>query len=487
MKLVFKIIWNLLAILGLITLVGIGLVAYLWFSNPFLQTVFSPTAIFYEKEVVADGAQEDTVGNSAEVQTETANNLAGELAQQLLDIEILSDHYANLLTRDITGSEVPATDSAVLLEGWVKRKNYKKLTKLVSKFSASSLNEMDLADNEQPPMEIENNAVVSPFETITRLHGMPSVGDVDPTAFLTPFFALFFGLCLTDAGYGIIMTAVFWWLTKKLQGDKKAIYMLLICSISTIIAGALTGSWFGDSIQVMIPQSSGAFTAINGVREKIMLFDPMKSPMTFFLISIALGYIQIIFALCIGLVNNIKRKDYATAVYNYLVWLVFLNSLLIFGLAKAEMLPVYLAKICGWIAIAMSGMIFWFSERKSGMAGRIGGGVFALFSTVFYFGDILSYVRIMALGMVTAGLGMAVNILVKLVMEVPYIGFILGALFFVGGHALNMVLSILSSFVHSLRLQFVEFFPKFFTGGGTEFKPLTRTSKYVLVNQKENS
>ena len=117
------------------------------------------------------------------------------------------------------------------------------------------------------------------------------------------------------------------------------------------------------------------------------------------------------------------------------------------------------------------------------MAGRIGGVVFALFGAVFYFGDILSYVRLMALGMVTAGLGMAVNILVKLLIDIPYVGWLLAAVMFVVGHLFNLAMSTLSSFVHSLRLQFVEFFPKFLAGGGHDFRPMQKEYRHVAIKQ----
>ena len=412
---------------------------------------------------------------------------AQKLSADELTLKILGDYYANLLDREQTRLSVPETEQTVLLEGWVKAKDFGRLKKTVAKFDACSVGEMPLAEGEEAPVEIDNNKAVKPFETITRLHGMPNLADVDPTAFLAPFFALFFGLCLTDAGYGIIIAVALWWLIKKIQGNKNALWMFFICSISTIVAGALTGGWFGDAFQALIPQETAAFRVLNGFRERLMLFDPMKEPITFFMISLALGYFQIIFALFIGLFNNIFRKDYATAVFNFLVWIIFLNSLAVLGLGKAIAIPAMVSQIAGWIAISQAVLIFCFSERKSGMAGRIGGGVFSLFSTVFYFGDVLSYVRIMALGMVTAGLGIAINILVKLVMEVPYVGFFLGALLFVGGHTLNIALSVLSSFVHSLRLQFVEFFPKFFTGGGKEFKPLSLCFKHLMIKTEKTN
>ncbi len=413
-------------------------------------------------------------------QIAAAKEQARDISEHQTELQILCDHYRNLLSREQTRLGAPETEQVVLLEGWVKSKDFGRLEKVVAKFESSSISEMELTEGEEVPIEIENNRAIKPFETITRLHGMPTLGDVDPTAFLAPFFALFFGLCLTDAGYGIVLAVALWWLMKKFQGDKKALWMFFICSICTIVAGALTGGWFGDAFQTLIPQ-------LSGFREKLMLFDPMKDPMIFFMISMILGYVQIMFALFIGFFNNLSRKDYATAVFNFLAWIIFLNSLVLLGLSKAVTMPEVVGKIAGWIAISQAILIFCFSERKSGMAGRIGGGVFSLFSTVFYFGDVLSYVRLMALGMVTAGLGIAVNILVELVMEVPYgIGYVLGALLFVGGHTMNLALSVLSSFVHSLRLQFVEFFPKFFTGGGKEFNPLSLSFKHLIIKTEKN-
>jgi V/A-type H+-transporting ATPase subunit I len=187
------------------------------------------------------------------------------------------------------------------------------------------------------------------------------------------------------------------------------------------------------------------------------------------------------------MLKNLRERDFVSALFEQVTWLVLLNCLVLLGLSKAGMLPTELVPIFGWIAIIQAILIFLFTERNSGIGGRIGGGVFALFNVIFYFGDILSYSRLMALGMVTAGLGMAVNILVQLLMDIPYVGFILGAGLFVGGHFFNLAMSVLSSFVHSLRLQFVEFFPKFLQGGGKDFKPLEESYQYILINQTRNN
>ena len=417
----------------------------------------------------------------AEIQKEQAElaGKAAQLAKDRLKLQILSDHHENLHSRIHAESTAPATDHAIFLEGWVKKKDYQSLEKLVSQFDACDIAPIEPGQDEEVPVEIDNGKFAKPFETITRLYGMPAPTDVDPTAFLAPFFALFFGLCLTDAAYGLIMVAVLWWVLKKFKGSKGPLWMFLMCSICTVFAGAITGSWFGDAIQQLVPEQYGA---VEGFRQKLMLFDPMSDPMTFFLLSLGLGYLQIIFGLCLALYNNLRNKDYAAAIFEQVTWLLLLNSLLLFGLCKGKLLPTGLAPIFGWVAIIQAILIFLFTERKSGLAGRIGGGVFALFSTVFYFGDVLSYVRLMALGMVTAGLGMAVNILCKLLMDVPYVGFILGGLLFIVGHLFNLAMSTLSSFVHSLRLQFVEFFPKFLVGGGRDFVPLKNKYTYISLD-----
>ncbi len=410
----------------------------------------------------------------------SCNEKAAELSRKKLSLQILFDHFQNLLGREETRVSVPGTESTVLLEGWVKKRHFGQLEKVVGGFGASSVTEMEIAEGEEPPVDIDNPSAVRPFETITRLYGMPSPVDVDPTVFLAPFFALFFGLCLTDAGYGIIMVAGLWWAIRKMQGNKGALWMVLTCSVMAIIAGALTGGWFGDAVQTLVPAK---YAWVNGFREKIMLFDPITNPMPFFKLSLALGYAQIMFGLVIAFFNNLRRKEYAAAVCEQLAWLIFLNSIVLYGVTKKTSPGV--SAFFGIVALSQVFVIFFFTERKSGIAGRIGGGTFALFSTVFYLGDVLSYVRLMALGMVTAGLGIAVNILVKLVMEVPYVGWVLGALLFVGGHLFNMAMSTLSSFVHSLRLQFVEFFPKFLAGGGHDFRPMKEEYKHVTIKKAE--
>ncbi len=402
-----------------------------------------------------------------------------QLANDRLTLHVLYDHTYNLLTCRNTQATAPATEKAIFFEGWVKEKDYPLLQKLVSQFDAADLETVAPGEGEEPPVEIENPAMVRPFETVTRLYGMPLPTSVDPTVFLAPFFAISFGLCMADVGYGLVMLGLLLWAIKKMQGGKAALWLLVICSITTIMAGLITGSWFSDSITTYL----GTDSVFEKMRVKMMLFDPMTQPMTFFGLSLAIGYIQILFGLFIAFFANLFKKDISAAIYDQLTWIVLLNCLMGMGLSAGGILPASLSKIFGYTALAPAAIILLFSGRGVPWAGRIGLGVYQLFSTVFYGGDLLSYARLMALGMVGSGFGLAINILVKLAADIPYVGWLLGIVVFVGGHLLNVALSILGAFVHTMRLQFVEFFPKFFTGGGVEFQPLRNDYRYVAVKK----
>ena len=255
-------------------------------------------------------------------QLDAQRNQAASLAENLLNIEILHDHYTNLLSREKTRTDAPATQQTVLLEGWVKKDDMSRLEETVSRFEASSLHKLEPAEDENVPVEIENKNIIKPFEVITRLYGMPRHFEVDPTTFLAPFFALFFALCLTDAGYGLIIIALMIFFIKKMQGDKKLMWMLGICSAVTVLAGALT-----DAIQQFVP-------ALKPLREKMMWFDPFKNPMIFFKVALVLGYVQILTGLVIAFVHNLKRKQYTAAICDQLTWLVMLNSIVIFLAGK---------------------------------------------------------------------------------------------------------------------------------------------------------
>jgi V/A-type H+-transporting ATPase subunit I len=401
-------------------------------------------------------------------------NGAVTLSNNLLKLQVLHDHYKNLLGRERTKDSAPATTHTLIFESWVKKKDYARLERIITKFPLATLSEIAPSPDEEIPVDIENKAVIRPFEFITRLYGMPQSSNVDPTAFLAPFFALFFGICLGDAGYGVVMLIAAVLLARKLQGDKKLVRMLAICSVFAILVGVLTGSWFGDAVTKFAP-------SLDPLREKIMWFDPLKKPLMMFGIAMGLGYIHLMTGLLIAFVHNLKVRDYMAAFFEQLTWLVMLNSIVIFGFSKAGVLPAGLGTFCSRLAIVPAILLVLLSSRQGGWGERLGMGAYNLFSTVFYLGDVLSYLRLMALGMVSSGLGMAINVIAELTLKIPYVGIFVMLLIFIGGHSFNLILSILGGFVHTMRLQFVEFFPKFLAGGGRTFEPLRKEYEHIYM------
>jgi len=415
--------------------------------------------------------------DEVENQLKTEHSKAVSLSKNLLKLQILHDHYENLLNREQTKGTAPATEHTILLEGWVKKSDYACLEKIVSGFEASSLSRIEPAEDEEVPVEIENKNIVRPFEVITRLYGMPQHFEVDPTVFLAPFFALFFALCLTDAGYGLVIIALMVFFIKKIQGDKKLMWMLGICSAVTVVAGALTGGWFGDSVQQFVP-------ALKPARARMMWFDPFEDPMKFFYLALALGYIQIMAGLMIAFVHNLRRKQYIAGLCDQFTLLVMLNSIAIFAVSKAGVVPAEIGSLFGKLALIPAVVILLFSQRQGGWAGRIGMGAYNLFSTIFYVGDVLSYIRLMALGMVTAGLAMAINVMAKIALDIPHgFGIVVAIVILVVFHPINVAINALGAFVHTLRLQYAEFFPKFLVGGGRAFEPLSKEYKHIYINK----
>lgn len=405
---------------------------------------------------------------------------AESLSENLLKLEILYDHYHNLLNREQAKDTAPATEHTVILEGWVKHADFPRLQKIVSRFEAASVTKIQPAEDEKIPVEIENKRPWRPFEVITRLYGMPQHFEVDPTAFLAPFFAIFFALCLTDAGYGLVIIALMVFFIRKLRGDKKLMWMLGICSAVTVLAGALTGGWFGDAVQQFIP-------SLEPLRKKLMWFDPLQDPMIFFKLALALGYIQIMFGLTIAFGHKIKQQDFVSAICDHLTWLVMLNLIVLVFASKVGAIPPVVGKIAGPLAAVPAAVILMFSHREGSWLARIGMGTYNLFSTIFYMGDVLSYLRLMALGMVTAGLAMAINVIAKIAGQIPYgIGIFAMVLVLIGGHTFNIAINALGAFVHTLRLQYVEFFPKFFVGGGKAFQPLTKKYPHIYIKKSND-
>ncbi len=418
---------------------------------------------------------------------ERLEDLAGkgrELARNKPRLMLAYDYYSQeamiSYARSLTGS----TSRAGVLEGWVAEKDFDVLKRDLEQH----LGDVDVVkippdEGEDPPIVLKNRKTIWPFEIITEMYGMPRARELDPTPLTAPFFALFFGFCLTDAGYGIVLAALSLFLMKYIKGGRKLLWLLFIGGLFTILMGALTGGWFGLSDETIPPWLGW----VGAMRKSLMLFDPFESPMTMFGLALMLGFIQVTFGLLIAMVENLRRKDFVAAVFDQATWIVLLWSLVLYALTRAGVVAGQYSPAFKYAAIAAAVGIIALSYRESKNAGaRLAWGFYNLYGITGYLGDILSYTRLLALGLATGGIGMVINVVAGMTKGIPFVGYPAMIFVLIGGHAFNIAVNALGGFVHSARLQYVEFYPKFFEGGGKPFRPFKKELKFTRLVEEEN-
>ncbi|HCD71118.1 V-type ATP synthase subunit I [Thermovirga lienii] len=422
--------------------------------------------------------------NRTELAKESENlerNAAKLASEWVPTLRNLLDYYSVIRTRYETLVNASRTEKVSVIKFWVPEPAVGKLKEKLSKFGEElELIIEDPSDDDEPPTLLENPRWALPFEPLTRLYGAPKYGEIDPTVPMAPFMFLFFGMCLGDGGYGVLIAfAITYLLSKyKIVGDtKNFLHLLLLGALSTIAVGALTGSWMGDMIDAF------PFLALlKPLKDRLVVLNPMSDPITFLGISLALGVVQILFGLSIAFWDSLRKKDYMAAFGDNGGWISLLIGLLLLGGVKSGFLggaAGLLGKILSILGAAV--LVATQGREKTGLFRRLLSGVLSLYNITSYLGDILSYSRLLALGLATSAIAMIVNTLTNLVLSIPFVGWILSIVIFVGGHLFSVVVNTLGAFIHSLRLQYVEFFSKFYSGGGRIFQPLEYRTRYVKI------
>ncbi len=399
--------------------------------------------------------------------------------------QALYDHYSNLQHKKKISSHLGYTRQTFSMLGWLRAKDEKRVQDGLRKFTEIDIAIKDPENDETPPVAITNSKIVSPFELVTKLYGLPHYKELDPTPLLAPFFFLFFGVCLTDAGYGIILSlgcflSLHYFYLK--EGPKKLMQLLFLCGISTFFCGVFTGSWFGDIINYL-PSSMGF---LKNIKNSLILLDPIKDPITFLIFALILGFIQVWFGVFVQMYKDLQAKEMQDAFLSRLPWLVLLPGIILLMLVKGNILHGALwAGVAKWSSLLSSGTLLLFEGRShKNIFGRLGTGMLALYGIVGYYADMLSYCRLLALGLATAVIANVVNQMAFLTVKIPYVGIPAMAAILIGGHIFNLAINLLGSFVHTSRLQFIEFFTKFFEGGGKAFNPFAIQTKYVHIEEK---
>lgn len=415
------------------------------------------------------------------IQKSEIQKRAQTLKEEKIKLMVLYDHLINIKKKEESKEKLFNFPHAFALEGWIRKQDLRRLIDdLKKRFKEIEIITIKPERGEEPPIALENRKTIEPFEMLTHLYGMPNSKELDPTPLLTPFFIVYFALCLTDAGYGLVlMVLMYFFMRRSKVKPHRLLYILLWGGFITIFAGAITGGWFGDAID-RFP----VLSFLGGLK-KFMVFDPMRNPIIFLAIALALGFIQICYGLGIKVYRLIRNGMLLDAICDPLAQLMIMCGLPLFVLVVMKLLPGFLLPPSLAVLIFGIGNIFLYNfiNTSGDLLIRLFMGAYAIYSTITgcLIGDVLSYSRLLALGMATSGIAMTVNVMAQFALDLPIIGIILAVLIMVGGHFLNIVINAFGGFVHSLRLQYVEFFTKFYEGGGLEFKPFAKEYKYIAL------
>lgn len=370
-----------------------------------------------------------------------------------------------------------ATEATVTLLGWMPAKEMESLEiKLEKLSSAIVLMKIKPDEGEETPVLLRNRKVFAPFESVTGLYGLPLSNEMDPTAALSPFFILYFALCLTDAGYGAIIALIFGitlLVTKKSIDEAKLLWLLFFGGIMTFLVSIPFGGWFGltpEQVPAMLTKSTA-----EGLMFKGQIWNLNQQSGIDFLqnLSLALGVTHIFFGMFLAGQHKWIHGKKAEAFWVDFTAHILLGSILFYAFAPAELKDIALYILYGSIAVMVWGKGYgaaWYLRPISGLLGSVN----------FVIGMIsngLSYLRILALGLVTGAIAAAINqVAVELGNLFPvWIGVPVIIIIFLVGHMVSIALNTLGSFIHSGRLQFIEFFSQFFEGGGRGFSPFKRT------------
>ncbi len=391
---------------------------------------------------------------------EELKGYAGDACGLRVLYEMISDEKE----RHSAAAHFMTTGSAFLMEGWVPATACEKLSKKIKSLSVDSEVEFrDALDVEQPPTMLRNNRIFAPFETVVSNYSLPDPRGLDPTFIMAPFFACFFGMMVSDAGYGLVMAILIPLIihfVKPKTGLKKMMWILSIGGCFTVFWGAMFDTWFGESL-------------------KPLLINPLTQPLEMLGLCLGMGVLHLFAALGIAAYMNFKRGKPLDAIFDQFLWYALLIGLGMMFLPQTSGIGTVMA-IVGAVGIFLTA-----GRSRPNLIGKFTGGFGALYGVTSWISDILSYMRLFGMGLATGVIGMVINMLVGMILNKGVVGIVIGVPILIFGHLFNASINILGAYVHSCRLQYIEFFNKFYEEGGAPFSPLSSNPRYVAVRHAD--
>ena len=403
------------------------------------------------------------------------------LADKRGEIKVTQDYFRIRADKYNVINSIDHSKHVFVIEGYVPEDNCDELEKLCNRVSTCHI-EFGEAD-ENAPVLLKNNKLAEPAQSILTMYSPPSKDDIDPTPILAFFFYFFFGMMFSDAGYGLLMTVVIGIVLKVFKPDKKMrnnLKLFQYCGVSTFLWGLVFGSIFGDAPVALYNYFNGTSLTMKEFLPWPTL-DPQKDALLLMVVSIAFGLVHILVGMGCKFYICIRKKDWGGAFFDTGLWMLLLIGVAILaaGIFASPTLVTVGAVICIGCAI---GLVLTQGRNKKGVVGKAVGGLASLYDVTSYISDLLSYSRLLALGLTTGVMAQVFNMLATMLGR-SVVGFIFLVVIFVVGHAVNIGLNALGSYVHTMRLQYVEMFSKFYEGGGEEFAPFSLNSKYIKIQE----
>ena len=400
-------------------------------------------------------------------------------------VKIVYDYCALELAKlDITENSA-RTKKAIAFEGWVPAEKTEGLKKEIEeKCKRVEIAFRDPLEEEIPPTATKNSKVVGAFAGITEMFGSPNYRERDPNLFVALFYFLIFGIMIGDAGYGLIMAIacfLFVKLKKPVKNSGRMMIVFAFCGISTFIWGTLFGGWFA----IDIPEDS--------FLGKLTWFNPLDEPLKMFMLSLGVGVLQIGTGFALSGIAKIKSGNAMKGILSDFGWVVIFLGLLMLS----PNVMVYLNAIEGgqeWFGVAGTAgtyialiggamVIIGGAWGKKNPVKMVGGALGSVYGAINIVSDLLSYSRLFGLGLTTGVIGLVMNELGMIIVDmIGPAGWIIAVVIFVGGHVFNLAINLLGAYVHDSRLQYIEFFGRFYEGSGHAFRPLGSEMKYTYLD-----